>query len=206
MGHAQTGQRTSCEPAVQHAARVAVSDSTLASPSPPRKEAALWAIASCDTLSRAPDYPGNVPTNNLRETCGAVKEAVEQANHWVSIFSLLEPLVYILAMSLKLQPGGNLVRVAPSKVHGLGVFAARDIRKHTCFTAYPIDLLVLHEGGSEPGLRSLVAFSRQHRNSEAEAHKQLKKQLFDYALDIAPSPASQSTPILRRTRRATAGT
>ena len=199
--------------ALQHAARVAVSVSKLAPPSPPRREAALWAIASCDTVSRAPGYPGNVPTNNLRETCEAVKEAVEQANHCVSISSFLHPLdaaeregavkmisdayrkyFYILAMSLKLQPGGNLVRVAPSKVHGLGVFAVRDIRKHTCVTAYPIDLLVLHEGGSEPGLRSLVAFSRKHRNSEAEAHKRLKKQLFDYALDIAPGVTVYADP------------
>jgi len=97
-------------------------------------------------------------------------------------------------MSLKLQPGGNLVRVAPSKVHGLGVFAVQDIRKHTCCTAYPIDLLVLHEGASEPGLRSLVAFSRQHRNSEAEAHKRLKKQLSDYGLDIAPGVAVYADP------------
>ena len=78
--------------AVQHAARVAVSVSKLAPPSPPRQEAALWAIASCDTVSRAPGYPGNVPTNNLRETCEAVKEAVEQASHCVSISSLLQPL------------------------------------------------------------------------------------------------------------------
>ena len=131
---------------MQHAARVAVSVSKLAPPSPPRQEAALWAIASCDTLSHAPDYPGKVPTNSLRETCEAVKKAVEQANHWVSIYSFLYPLdtaereeaaemisdacrkyFYILAMKLKLQPGGNLVRVAPSKVHGLGVFAARGI-------------------------------------------------------------------------------
>ena len=157
MGRQGGGERA----ALQHAARVAVSVSKLVPPSPPRQEAALWAIASCDTLSRAPDYPGNVPTNNLRETCEAVKEAVEQANHCVSISSFLHPLgtaergavkmigdacrkyFYILAMSLKLQPGGNLVRVAPSKVHGLGVFAARDIRKHICFTAYPIDLLAL---------------------------------------------------------------
>ena len=133
-----------------------------------------------------------------------VKEAVEQVSHCVSILSLLQPLdtaeratvtmisdarrkyFYILAMSLKLQPGGNLVRVAPSKVHGLGVFAVRDIRKHTRFTTYPIDLLVLHEGGSEPGLRPLVVFSRKHRNSEAEAHKRLKQRLFDHGLDIAP--------------------
>ena len=74
------------------AARVAVSVSKLAPPSPPRQEAALWAIASCDTLSHAPDYPGKVPTNSLRETCEAVKEAVEQANHCVSIASMLQPL------------------------------------------------------------------------------------------------------------------
>ena len=109
---------------------------------------------------------------------------------------------YILAMSLKLQPGGNLVRVAPSKVHGLGVFAARDIRKHICFTAYPIDLLALYEEGSEPGPRPLAVFSRQHRNSEAEAHKRLKKQLITV---WTSRPALKSTPILRRTRRATAG-
>jgi len=77
---------------LQHAARVAVSVSKLAPPSPPRQEAALWAIASCDTLSHAPDYPGNVPTNNLRETCEAVKEAVEQVSHRVSISSFLQPL------------------------------------------------------------------------------------------------------------------
>ena len=86
---------------------------------PPREEAAHWAIASCDTLSRAPDYPGSLPTNNLRETCEAVKEAVEQASHCVSISSCLQPLdtaeratvkmisdarrkyFYSLAMSLK---------------------------------------------------------------------------------------------------------
>ena len=197
---------------MQHAARVAVLVSKLAPPSPPRQEAALWAIASCDTLSRAPGYPGNVPTNNLRETCEAVKEAVEQANRCVNISSLLHPLdtaeraavemisdawrkyFYILAMSLKLQPGGEFVRVAPSKVHGLGVFAVRDIRKHTCFTAYPLDLLVLYDGASEPGPRPLVVFSRQHRNSEAEAHKRLKKQLFDYALDIAPGVTVYADP------------
>ena len=70
--------------ALQHAARVAVSVSKLAPPSPPSQEAALWVIASCDTLSHAPDYPGNVPANNLRETCEAVKEAVEQVNHCAS--------------------------------------------------------------------------------------------------------------------------
>ena len=198
-----TATPPSGEAALQHAARVAVLVSKLAPPSLPRQEAALWAIASCDTLSRAPDYPGRVPTNNLRETCEAVKEAVELANQCVSMYSSLQPLdtaerasvqiisdarrkyFYVLAMSLKLQVGGNLVRIAPSKVHGLGVFAAQDMRKHTCCTAYPIDLLVLHDGGLEPGPRPLVVFSRHHSNSEAEAHKRLKKQLSDYGLNIA---------------------
>ena len=67
---------------------------------------------------------------------------------------------YILAMSMKLQPGGNLVRVAPSSVHGLGVFAAADIPKHTCCTVYPIDMLVLHEEASQPGLCAAVVFSQ----------------------------------------------
>ena len=92
LGHVKAGQRTSCEPSLQHAGRVSVMVSKLAPPSPPRKEAALWAIASCDTLSHAPDYPGKVPTNSLRETCEAVKEAAEQANHCVCISSMLQPL------------------------------------------------------------------------------------------------------------------
>ena len=192
---------------MQHAARVAVLVSKLAPPTPPSIEGALWAIASCDTLKRAPKYPDDIPTKSLREPCEAVKKAVESANQCVSISSVLQPLdtaeratvktisdadqkySYILAMSMKLQPGGNLVRVAPSSVHGLGVFAAADIPKHTCCTAYPIDMLVLHEEASQPGLCAAVVFSRQHRNYEVEAHKRLKKQLFDYALDIAPGVA-----------------
>ena len=45
--------------------------------------------------------------------------------------------------------------------------------------------------------RALVVFSRQHRNSEAEAHKRLKKQLFDYGLDIAPGVAVYADPSTR---------
>jgi hypothetical protein len=141
-----------------------------------------------------------------------VKEAVEQVSHCVSISSSLQPLdtaqraalemisiacrkyFYILGVSLKLQPGGNLARVALCKVHGLGIFAVRDIRKHTCFTVYPIDLLVLHEEGSEPSLRPLVLFPCQYRNSEAEAQKRLKKELSDYGLDIAPGVAVYADP------------
>ena len=101
---------------------------------------------------------------------------------------------YILAMSMKLEPAGELIRVAPSQVPGLGVFAAEDIPRHTCCTAYPVDLLVLHEEAAEPGTTPLVVFSRQHRNSEAEAHKRLKKQLVDYGLDIAPGVAVYADP------------
>ena len=54
------------------------------------------------------------------------------------------------------------MRVDPSPVHGLGVFAAKDVPKHTCITAYPIDLLVLRATGHN--LRQLgdpaVVFSR----------------------------------------------
>ena len=64
----------------------------------------------------------------------------------------------------------------------------------TCCTAYPIDLLVLHEGASEPGLCPVAMFSRQHRNIEEEAHKRMKKKLFDYALDIAPGVAVYADP------------
>ena len=37
-------------------------------------------------------------------------------------------------------------------------------------------------------------FSRKHRNSEAEAHKRLKKQLFDYGLDTAPGVTVYADP------------
>ena len=197
---------------LQHAARVAVLVSKLAPPSLPSKEGALWAIASCDTLSRATKYPFTVPTNSLRETCEVVRKAVEQASQCVSISSMLHPLdtderatvkmisdaarkyFYVLAMSMKLQPGGDLVSVAPSSVHGLGVFAAADIPKHSCCTAYPIDMLVLHEGISNSGFSTGAVFSRQHRNYEVEAHTQMKKRLLDYALDIAPGVAVYADP------------
>ncbi len=197
---------------MQHAARVAVLVSKLAPPSPPRQEAALWAIASCDTLSRGPSCAHKISTKSLRETCEAVREVAEGVSNCVSLAAELQPLsvaerstvkmmsgadrkyFYILAMSMKLEPAGELVRVAPSQVHGLGVFAAEDIPRHTCCTAYPVDLLVLHEEAAEPGTNPLVVFSRQHRNSEAEAHKRLKQQLVDYGLDIAPGVAVYADP------------
>ena len=55
-------------------------------------------------------------------------------------------------------------------------------------------MLVLHEEASQPGLCQAVVFSRQHRNYEVEAHKRLKKQLFDYGLDIAPGVTVYADP------------
>ena len=43
-------------------------------------------------------------------------------------------------------------------------------------------------------MRPLVVFSRKHRNSEAEAHKRLKKELSGYGLDIAPGVAVYADP------------
>ena len=197
---------------MEHAACVALLASKLAPPSPPRQGVALWAIASCDTLSRAPSCAHKISTKSLQETCEAVRELVEVVSNCVSLAAELQPLsvaerstvkmmsgaarkyFYILAMSMKLEPAGELVRVAPSQVHGSGVFAAEDIPRHTCCTAYPVDLLVLYEEAAEPGPRPVVVFSRQHRNSEAEAHKRLKKQLFDYGLDIAPGVTVYADP------------
>ena len=111
-----------------------------------------------------------------------VKEAVEQVSHCVSILSLLQPLdtaeratvtmisdarrkyFYILAMSLKLQPGGNFVRVAPSKVRGLGVFAVRDIRKHTCFTVREGEELLMDYGERYWQERSQTGVKTKSRN------------------------------------------
>ena len=53
---------------------------------------------------------------------------------------------------------------------------------------------MLYDGAPEPSLRPVVVFSRKHRNSEAEAHKRLKKQLFDYGLDIAPGVTVYADP------------
>ena len=137
---------------MEHAACVALLASKLAPPSPPRQEVALWAIASCDTLSRAPSCAHKISTKSLWETCEAVRELVEVVSNCVSLAAELQPLsvaerstvkmmsgadrkyFYILAMSMKLESAGELVRVAPSQVHGSGVFAAEDIPRHTCCT------------------------------------------------------------------------
>ena len=193
----------------QYAARVSILVSKLAPPDPPRPEVALWAVASCDTLSRAPASPC-VNGKSLRETCEAVKDFVERANKFASALAILQPLdfeersavqaisdarrkyFFALAMSLKLHPGNNFVRVGPSEVHGMGVFATEDIPKHTCFTAYPIDLLALRQKAS--GACYSVMFSRRHEHSDVKAHKRLQQQLLDYALDIAPCVTVYADP------------
>ena len=75
----------------QYAARVSILVSKLAPPDPPRPEVALWAIASCDTLSRAPASPC-VNGKSLRETCEALKDFVERANKFASALAILQPL------------------------------------------------------------------------------------------------------------------
>ena len=75
----------------QHAARASYLVSKLAPPDPPRLEVALWAIASCDILSRAPTSHC-INGKNLRETCEAVKDAVERINVFVNALAILQPL------------------------------------------------------------------------------------------------------------------
>ena len=177
-----------------HAGKVAVLVSRLALPSPPPKEVALWTIASCNTLCCAPCFPDKVTTKSLRETCEAVRDAVELIGDPLAYAvaeepldamerSTLEPIkataihkhFFVLGMSMSLELDGDLVRVGPSPVHGLGVFAAADIPKHTCFTAYPMDLLELWEDAATrrserklppkvPSARAAALFSRKHKD------------------------------------------
>ena len=44
----------------------AVLVSSLALPNPPTREVALWTIASCGTLCRAPNFPDKITTQSLR--------------------------------------------------------------------------------------------------------------------------------------------
>ena len=173
-----------------HAGKVAVLVSRLALPSPPPNEVALWTIASCNTLCCAPCFPDKVTTKSLRETCETVRDAVELIGDPLAYAvaeepldamerSTLEPIkataihkhFFVLGMSMSLELDGDLVRVGPSPVHGLGVFAAADIPKHTCFTAYPMDLLELWEDAAtrrserKPGgPRAAALFSRMHKD------------------------------------------
>ena len=96
---------------------------------------------------------------------------------------------FVLVMSMHLQLAGDLVRVGPSPVHGLGVFAATDIPKHTCFTAYPYHLLELwadaattHRARQSP--RAATIFSRKHANQDVDAKRALTKRLSDHGLEM----------------------
>ena len=78
-----------------HAGCVAVLVSRLALPSPPPREVALWyhdTIASCDTLCRAPRFPKTITTKSLRETCEAVRAAVELYKLLLSAAAARHPL------------------------------------------------------------------------------------------------------------------
>lgn len=193
-----------------HAGCVAVLVSRLALPSPPPREVALWALASCDTLCRAPKFPKTITTKSLRETCEAVRAAVElyelllsaaAARHPLDVseksslglvaYSVIQKYFFVLGMSMNLELDGDCVQVLPSPVHGLGVFAVTDIPKHTCFTAYPINLLELWEdvveGHSkrEPrGPRVVALFSREHNNRDADANARLRESSSDYGLEM----------------------
>ena len=193
-----------------HAGCVAVLVSRLALPSPPPREVALWAIASCDTLCRAPKFPKTITTKSLRETCEAVRAAVElyeqllsaaAARHPLDVseksslglvaYSVIQKYFFVLGMGMSLELDGDFAQVLPSPVHGLGVFAVTDIPKHTCFTAYPINLLELWEdvveGHSkrEPrGPRIVALFSREHNNRDADANARLRESLSDYGLEM----------------------
>ena len=186
----------------------AVLVSRLALPNPPTKEVALWTIASCGTLCRAPNFPDKITTKSLRETCEETRDAVELIGDPLGYAvaqqpldaderSTLEPIkdtavykhFFVLGMLMNLQLAGDMVRVGPSPVHGLGVFAAADIPKHTCFTAYPIDLLELWDdvatihGRRQPGGPRVAAlFSRKHK--DFDGNKRLRKRLEDYGLEL----------------------
>ena len=193
-----------------HAGHVALLVSRLALPSPPSREVALWTIASCDTLCRAPSFPKKIATKSLRETCEAVRGAVELHDPLLSAAAAQQPLdakersslepmkdtavykhFFVLGMSINLRLDGDLVRVGPSAVHGLGVFAAEDIPKHTCFTAYPTDLLALWEdvvtGHSkrQPGRPRVAALlSHKYASRDVDANKRLRELLFDYGMEM----------------------
>ena len=191
-----------------HAGCVAVLVSRLALPSPPPREVALWTVASCDTLCRAPRFPKTITTKSLRETCEAVRAAVKFYELLVSAAAAKHPLdvsekstmcfvadsvihkhFFVLGMSMNLQLAGDLVQVCSSPVHGLGVFAVTDIPKHTCFTAYPFHVLELWEDAAtthreRQSPRAATIFSRKHTNQDVDANRALKKRLSDYGMEM----------------------
>ena len=112
-----------------HADRVAVLVSRLALPNPPPKEVALWTIASCGTLCRAPNFPDKITTKSLRETCEETRDAVELIGDPLGYAvahqpldaderSTLEPIkdtavykhFFVLGMLMNLQLAGDMVR------------------------------------------------------------------------------------------------
>ena len=195
-------------PPTLHAGKVVVLVSRLALPGPPPKEVALWTVASCNTLCRAPSFPDKITTKSLRETCEAVRDAAEQYGPLLGAAAARQPLdakekstlepmketvlhkhFFVLGMSMNLHLAGDLVRVGPSPVHGLGVFAAVDIPKHVFFTAYPMDLLELWEDAAtrrsarKPGgPRAAALFSRKQK--DIDGNVRLRKRLQDYGLEM----------------------
>ena len=190
-----------------HACRVVVLVSRLALPRPPPREIALWTIASCDTLCQAPRFPDKITTKGLRESCEAVRDAVELYAPLLCAGAARSPLdakekstielvsesaihkhFFVSGMSMHLRVDGKLIRVGPSPVHGLGVFAAADIPTHTCITAYPIDLLELWEDAAterQPGVpRAAALFSRENANHDADANRRLRERLSDYGMEM----------------------
>ena len=158
-------------------------------------------FASCNTLCRAPSFPDKITTKSLRETCEAVRDAADQYRPLLGAAAARQPLdaeekstlepmretvlrkhFFVLGMSMNLHLAGDLVYTGPSPVHGLGVFAAADMPKHTCFTAYPTDLLELWEDAatrcSVPKARSARApalFSRKHE--DVDGNVRLRRRL-----------------------------
>ena len=62
---------------LRNASPQAVLVSSLALPNPPTREVALWTIASCGTLCRAPNFPDKITTQSLREACEEARDAAE---------------------------------------------------------------------------------------------------------------------------------
>jgi len=189
---------------------------TLALPRPPPREVAIWTIAHCDELCEALGPPTKINTKSLRETCEMVRDAVELHSPLICAAAALRPLdacerstmrpiassaiskyFFVLGMSIDIQLGCDLVRVAPSPVEGLGVFAVTDIPKHTCFTAYPSHLLALWEDGPHADHRVTAIFSRKHANYDVDANRKMRQVLWDYGLEMCGvtvygDPASHS--------------
>jgi hypothetical protein len=87
------------------------------------------------------------------------------------------------------------VNVAPSPVHGEGVFAKKDIPQNTIVTTYPADLLMLlSDVGAEERRQQTISFDRlrkktqqliymSRRDLETKAVQQLSRDWDDYGLE-----------------------